>query len=120
MGLSFNMRFLFTYEVRLEALDIAQKAKIKWAIEGEENTKIFHGSLKTKRRQLAIKDGVFDRYLSSNQSDFLERDFSQEEIKRAVWDCGGDRAPGPDGFSFKFVTPPKSITQRNTTWGATS
>nr|GEU62292.1 RNA-directed DNA polymerase, eukaryota, reverse transcriptase zinc-binding domain protein [Tanacetum cinerariifolium] len=42
--------------------------------------------------------------LSSIQSDFLERDFSREEIKRVVWDCGGDRAPGPDGFSFKFFT----------------
>ncbi|GJS43784.1 putative RNA-directed DNA polymerase, eukaryota, reverse transcriptase zinc-binding domain protein, partial [Tanacetum coccineum] len=30
--------------------------------------------------------------------------FSRVEIKKAVWDCGGDRAPGPDGFSFKFFT----------------
>nr|GEV70837.1 RNA-directed DNA polymerase, eukaryota [Tanacetum cinerariifolium] len=27
-----------------------------------------------------------------------------DEIKRAVWDCGGDRAPGPDGFTFNFFT----------------
>nr|GEW12423.1 RNA-directed DNA polymerase, eukaryota, reverse transcriptase zinc-binding domain protein [Tanacetum cinerariifolium] len=25
-----------------------------------------------------------------------------EEIKRAVWDCGIDKAPGPDGFTFGF------------------
>lgn len=25
------------------------------------------------------------------------------EIKEAVWDCGGDRAPGPGIFSFKFL-----------------
>ncbi|GJZ69371.1 RNA-directed DNA polymerase, eukaryota, reverse transcriptase zinc-binding domain protein [Tanacetum coccineum] len=24
------------------------------------------------------------------------------KFKRAVWDCGGDRAPGPDGFTFNF------------------
>ncbi|GKE15408.1 RNA-directed DNA polymerase, eukaryota, reverse transcriptase zinc-binding domain protein, partial [Tanacetum coccineum] len=63
------------------------KAKIKWAIEGDENTSFFHGTLKKKQRQLAIK----------------ELQFSLEEIKRAVWDFGGDRAPRPDGFSFKFI-----------------
>ncbi|GJZ13991.1 hypothetical protein Tco_0549221 [Tanacetum coccineum] len=40
---------------RTEARDLAQKAKIKWALEGDENTRFFHGSLKKKRRQLAIK-----------------------------------------------------------------
>ncbi|PWA58154.1 RNA-directed DNA polymerase, eukaryota, Nucleotide-binding alpha-beta plait domain protein [Artemisia annua] len=41
-----------------EASDLAQKANIKWAIEGDENSSFFHGSLKKKRRQIAIK-GVF-------------------------------------------------------------
>ena len=40
---------------RKEACDIAQKAKIKWAIEGDENTSFFHGTFKKKRRQSAIK-----------------------------------------------------------------
>ncbi|GKA92116.1 putative RNA-directed DNA polymerase, eukaryota, reverse transcriptase zinc-binding domain protein [Tanacetum coccineum] len=98
---------------RMEAKDLAQKAKVKWAIEGEENTSFFHGMLKKKRRQLAIKgilkngewieDPAMNR-LSLSQSESLEIQFSHEEIKRAVWECGGDRAPGPDGFSFKFLT----------------
>nr|GEX04653.1 RNA-directed DNA polymerase, eukaryota, reverse transcriptase zinc-binding domain protein [Tanacetum cinerariifolium] len=25
------------------------------------------------------------------------------EIRKAVWDCGSDKAPGPDGFSFQFL-----------------
>uniref|UniRef100_A0A251TYL1 Reverse transcriptase domain-containing protein n=1 Tax=Helianthus annuus TaxID=4232 RepID=A0A251TYL1_HELAN len=29
--------------------------------------------------------------------------FSILEIERAVWDCAGDRAPGPDGFNFSFI-----------------
>ncbi|GKF23420.1 hypothetical protein Tco_0075742 [Tanacetum coccineum] len=40
---------------RMDAQDLVQKAKIRWAIEGDENTKFFHGSLKVKRRQLAIR-----------------------------------------------------------------
>nr|GEU62491.1 RNA-directed DNA polymerase, eukaryota, reverse transcriptase zinc-binding domain protein [Tanacetum cinerariifolium] len=33
---------------RMEAKDLAQKAKIKWAPEGDENTSFFHGTLKKK------------------------------------------------------------------------
>nr|GEW08396.1 RNA-directed DNA polymerase, eukaryota [Tanacetum cinerariifolium] len=32
----------------------------------------------------------------------LEREVSKEEVKRAVWDCGIDKAPGLDGFTFGF------------------
>nr|GEY38041.1 RNA-directed DNA polymerase, eukaryota [Tanacetum cinerariifolium] len=44
----------------LEALDIAQKAKVRWSIEGDENTKYFHGVLNNKRSQLAIRGVVVD------------------------------------------------------------
>lgn len=30
----------------------------------------------------------------------LERPFSKDEIKAAIFDSGGSRAPGPDGFSM--------------------
>ena len=33
---------------------------------------------------------------------FLDAPFKPDEIKQAVWDCGSDKSPGPDGFSFKF------------------
>ncbi|GKA74736.1 putative RNA-directed DNA polymerase, eukaryota, reverse transcriptase zinc-binding domain protein [Tanacetum coccineum] len=114
---------------------------IKWALEGDENSNFFHGSLKRRRRQLAIsgifkngewmedpssvKEEFFDHFrnrfnipkgfptslnvdmpnpISLAQREFLEHHCSREEIKKAVWDCGGDRAPGPDGFTFKFIT----------------
>nr|GEX02404.1 RNA-directed DNA polymerase, eukaryota [Tanacetum cinerariifolium] len=32
-----------------------QKAKIKWAIEGDENFKFFHGMINRKRANLAVK-----------------------------------------------------------------
>nr|GEX38614.1 RNA-directed DNA polymerase, eukaryota, reverse transcriptase zinc-binding domain protein [Tanacetum cinerariifolium] len=32
----------------------------------------------------------------------LERGVSKKEIKKAVWDCGTDKSPGPDGFTFDF------------------
>ncbi|XP_021991610.1 uncharacterized protein LOC110888390 [Helianthus annuus] len=29
--------------------------------------------------------------------------FSREEVKAAAFDCGADKAPGPDGFNFRFI-----------------
>ncbi|GJZ64510.1 RNA-directed DNA polymerase, eukaryota, partial [Tanacetum coccineum] len=41
-----------------ESMEMAQKAKIKWAIEGDENSKYFHGILNKRRNQLSIR-GIF-------------------------------------------------------------
>nr|GFA77639.1 RNA-directed DNA polymerase, eukaryota [Tanacetum cinerariifolium] len=41
-----------------EAADFIQKSKVRWAIEGDENSKYFHGIINKKRSQLAIR-GVF-------------------------------------------------------------
>nr|GEY74185.1 RNA-directed DNA polymerase, eukaryota, reverse transcriptase zinc-binding domain protein [Tanacetum cinerariifolium] len=32
----------------------------------------------------------------------LECDVTKEELKKTVWDCGIDKSPGPDGFTFGF------------------
>lgn len=29
--------------------------------------------------------------------------FSEEEIRKAVWDCDSEKSPGPDGLNFKFI-----------------
>ncbi|KAJ0535108.1 putative RNA-directed DNA polymerase [Helianthus annuus] len=29
--------------------------------------------------------------------------FSEKEIKKAIWECGSNKALGTDGFTFKFV-----------------
>ncbi|GJR59757.1 hypothetical protein Tco_1501919 [Tanacetum coccineum] len=39
----------------LDATKISQKAKVRWSIEGDENTNYFHGILNKKRSQLAIR-----------------------------------------------------------------
>ena len=36
------------------------------------------------------------------QVEELERHVTNEEIKRAVWDCGENKSPGPDGYTFEF------------------
>ncbi|GJW18993.1 hypothetical protein Tco_0026429 [Tanacetum coccineum] len=40
--------------------------------------------------------------LNSDQQADLKCEVTKEEIKRAVWDCGIYKSPGPDGFTFGF------------------
>ncbi|GKB01127.1 hypothetical protein Tco_0829171 [Tanacetum coccineum] len=60
---------------------------------------------------LGLGEGLlfFTRYPLSRE--FLECGFSNEETKRAVWDYGGDRASGPNGFTFKFFKTSWEIIQ---------
>ncbi|GJU96960.1 putative RNA-directed DNA polymerase, eukaryota, reverse transcriptase zinc-binding domain protein, partial [Tanacetum coccineum] len=43
------------------------------------------------------------RKLSDHEACFMESYMSVEEIKEAVWGCANSKAPGPDGFNFKFI-----------------
>ncbi|GJX94113.1 hypothetical protein Tco_1280642 [Tanacetum coccineum] len=124
---------------KINSLERAQKAKINWSIEGDENSKYFHGIINKQINKLVIRgilaDGAWieepkdvkneflshfnDRFnvpssscfeldmdfphqLSMEQKNDLERFVKNDEIKRAVWDCGSDNSPGPDGFTFGF------------------
>ncbi|GJV26852.1 hypothetical protein Tco_1383300 [Tanacetum coccineum] len=122
-----------------EARDSMQKAKIQWAIEGDENSKFFHGIINRKRANLSVKgimvDGEwvdepcrvkdefrthfatrfqdpgfsrgrlnfsFPNRLNLEQAADLETPISRDEIRNAVWGCGENKSPGPDGFTFEF------------------
>ncbi|GJX02527.1 RNA-directed DNA polymerase, eukaryota [Tanacetum coccineum] len=91
----------------IDVSELSQKAKVRWAIEGDENSKFFHGIINNKISQLAIRrtlvDGDWIVDPSKNeQVEDLERATTYDEIKTAVWDCGNNKTPGPNGFSFKF------------------
>nr|GEW88556.1 RNA-directed DNA polymerase, eukaryota [Tanacetum cinerariifolium] len=125
---------------KVDVMEVAQKAQIKWSIDGDENSKYYHGVFNKKRGRLTIRgvlvDGIwmesphlvkheffehfknrfenpnkssillerdFVKKISLEQNDDLEREVSNEEIKRTVWDCGIDKAPGPDGFTFGSI-----------------
>nr|GEW58156.1 Gag-Pol polyprotein [Tanacetum cinerariifolium] len=96
----------------IESLEIAQKAKIRWSIKGDENSKYFHGDYNNKRSQLtirgfllkesgSIKDQFINKF-SSKKIEDLDSNITYDEIKRAVWNYGTNKSPGADGFSFDF------------------
>lgn len=125
---------------RLKTLDLKQKARVKWIIDGDENSKFFHGYINNRnRRNLLhglmingrwstdvneIKAEVFRFYsikffenhvsrpklinpqfksISMMEAIRVESPISLDEVKAAIWDCGSEKAPGPDGFTFKFL-----------------
>nr|GEX04891.1 RNA-directed DNA polymerase, eukaryota [Tanacetum cinerariifolium] len=116
-----------------------QKAKIKWAVEGDENSKFFHGMINRRRANLAVKcimvygewvddptrvkdefkshfasrfqapnsnrcclNFTFLKCLDTIQAEELESPISIEEVRKAVWGCGDNKSPGPDGFTAEF------------------
>nr|GEZ97477.1 RNA-directed DNA polymerase, eukaryota [Tanacetum cinerariifolium] len=124
---------------KMEAKDRIQKSKVNWAVEGDENSKFFHGIINKRRSQLAIRgvfvDGIwrsdpvriknafsdhfearfkkpadqkfklnfqFHKILLKDQADDLKRGVSRDKIRIAVWNCGDNKSPGPDGFNFEF------------------
>ncbi|KAL4565958.1 hypothetical protein LXL04_030065 [Taraxacum kok-saghyz] len=40
---------------KVRSLDAAQKTKVVWSVEGDENTAFFHGVIKRKRRQMTVR-----------------------------------------------------------------
>ncbi|GJQ92236.1 RNA-directed DNA polymerase, eukaryota [Tanacetum coccineum] len=118
----------------IKASELSQKAKVRWSIEGDKNSKYFHGIINSKISQLNIRgilqdgdwvvepnlvkleflkhfsnqfskplntgvkiDFQFPIRLRFEQIEELECSISYEEIKKAVWDCGFNKSPGPDG-----------------------
>ncbi|GKA72772.1 hypothetical protein Tco_0778988 [Tanacetum coccineum] len=45
---------------KIHLMETAQKAKIKWAIEGDENSNYYHGILNKKRNQLTVRGVLAD------------------------------------------------------------
>nr|GEU79406.1 hypothetical protein [Tanacetum cinerariifolium] len=93
----------------MDAKDSLQKSKIKWAIEGDENSSFFHGIINKKCSHLSIRgvfvDGLWVTNLDNVKDAFLkhfEDRFRKPEIRMAVWSCGENKSPGPDGFTFEF------------------
>ncbi|GKC06801.1 RNA-directed DNA polymerase, eukaryota [Tanacetum coccineum] len=87
----------------LEAMDITQKAKVTEPMQVKHAfySHFAHRFNKSKPFRLLLET-QFPNVLSTEQVAELERDISNEEIKRAVWDCGESKSPGLDGYTFEF------------------
>ena len=48
-------------------------------------------------------DEISFKTINFQQNVMLPERFQDEEIKMAVWSCGSDKSPGPNGLNFKFI-----------------
>ncbi|GJS83816.1 hypothetical protein Tco_0750357 [Tanacetum coccineum] len=124
----------------LGSMDLVQKSRVKWEVDGDENSKFFHGLINSRRKsqmvqgimlngvwnfdpkdiKLALLNFYKDKFschdspfsippmllahcLSITDRDFLESIVFMDEIKVTVLNCGSQKAPGPDGYSFMFI-----------------
>ncbi|XP_022031089.1 uncharacterized protein LOC110932035 [Helianthus annuus] len=90
----------------LAAMDLKQKTRCRWAVEGDENSTFFHRLINNRKKKkgipgLSIGDNI--KRLSVEEVNAISKRFSAKEIKDTVFECGADKAPGPDGFNFNFL-----------------
>ncbi|GJQ95360.1 RNA-directed DNA polymerase, eukaryota [Tanacetum coccineum] len=49
-----------------------------------------------------VSRSPFYKSLNEHQNSYLVSLITESEIKDAIWDCGSDKSPVPDGFTFAF------------------
>nr|GEW71816.1 RNA-directed DNA polymerase, eukaryota, reverse transcriptase zinc-binding domain protein [Tanacetum cinerariifolium] len=93
------------HQLRLSSIDV----KIDQGRASEEDFTSHRESMKIlgeidQREYIDLAQKANIKWDLEAQREYLESECSCEEIKQDVWNCGGDRAPGPGGFTFKFFT----------------
>lgn len=70
------------------------KAKVK---------EFFEKKFKKTPSRGVFLDGASFLSISLEANKNLTRKFDLEEIRSSIWECEGDRSPGPDGYNFHFI-----------------
>ncbi|XP_022020173.1 uncharacterized protein LOC110920261 [Helianthus annuus] len=89
--------------------DLHQKARVKWALSGDENSAFFHRCIKGRKASNAIpglhvnggwvsKPSLVKREVPTEKVDELIAPFTKEEIKEAAFDCGADKSLFEEDF----------------------
>ncbi|GJR31859.1 RNA-directed DNA polymerase, eukaryota, reverse transcriptase zinc-binding domain protein [Tanacetum coccineum] len=94
----------YRYALKDEESFLKQKSKTTWFKEGDMNSKYFHNVVKgrlNRGRIFFVKDvndldSLFLNKLSPDHGFFMIRDVSDDEVKNALFDIDGNKAPRPD------------------------
>ncbi|GKB85016.1 RNA-directed DNA polymerase, eukaryota, partial [Tanacetum coccineum] len=99
----------------LETMEAAQKAKLsikgafvngQWVTNPIQVKHAFFSYFASRFKKIeqirAHLDTQFPNVLSTDQVEELEKEVTYDEVKAAVWDCGENKSPGLDGYTFEF------------------
>ena len=96
--LNSNRRCNAVNGVIIDGVWVDEPAKVK-----EEIYRFFQQRFQEHESIRPQLNGVSFKSINQQQNQLLVGCFSEEEIKRAVWECGNEKSPGPDGLNFKFI-----------------
>lgn len=80
-----------------------------WWVEKVEDVKVeIHNHFKRQfsegsRVRIGLPGEFGQNKLEDADNDFLTAPSSEDEIRRAIWECDSSKSPRPDGFSFGFL-----------------
>nr|GEY83612.1 hypothetical protein [Tanacetum cinerariifolium] len=104
-----ELRVLKAYRAALkdEELFLRQKANVKWLRAGDSNSSYFHNVVKGQSSEVlpfSEPDSLFMKKLPAAEALKLVRIVSNEEIKLALFDIDGNKAPGPDEINATIIS----------------
>ncbi|XP_021857550.2 uncharacterized protein [Spinacia oleracea] len=93
---------------------LSQKSKVAWLKEGDDNTALFHQSIKARKVQNQV-DSIYDMngdwkvtveeqglVCQDHHKNILNTPYTADEVKNSLFSIPGVKAPGPDGFGSYF------------------
>ena len=69
----------------------------------EEVRSFFQQRFQETMSNRPVLNGTTFHTIGDQDNQLLVGRFSEEEVRKAVWDCNGDKSPGPDGLNLKFI-----------------
>ncbi|KAL2253034.1 UNVERIFIED_CONTAM: hypothetical protein Sindi_0098100 [Sesamum indicum] len=87
-------RLVYAKAAELERIMLRQRAKMEWMKGG--------GDKRQRVMDLRFLRPWARHIITTEEAGYLLEPFSAEGIKKAIFDIGEDRAPGPDGYSSGF------------------
>ncbi|MCH81419.1 LINE-1 reverse transcriptase like, partial [Trifolium medium] len=73
----------------------------------------FEANFKEEWSNRPFLAGMDFKKLNADDNAILLEPFEEEEVREAIWNCDGNKSPGPDGFNFNFLKACWSIVKQD-------